>query len=82
MKLILNIILVLLLLVAFVPPFRRFMFHLLVGRQLIKQQKKAEEAFRKATTNKNRVNIDPNTRNEPGPRFNGGEYVDYEEIKD
>lgn len=82
MKLILNIILVLLLLIAFVPPFRRFMFHLLVGRQLIKQQKKAEDAFRKATTKNNRVHIDPNSKNTPNSSFNGGEYVDYEEIKD
>ncbi len=82
MKLILNIILILLLLTAFVPPFRRFMFHILVGRQLIKQQKKAEEAFRKTHANNNRVHVEHNTHNTGSSRFKGGEYVDYEEIKD
>lgn len=82
MKFILNTFLILLLLTAFVPPFRRFVFHLLVGRQLIKQQKKAEEAFRRATTkNSNQVNVEYPPQNNTS-RFKGGEYVDYEEIKD
>lgn len=82
MKLILNIILILLLLTAFVPPFRRFMFHLLVGRQLIKQQKKAEDAFRKSRTNNNHIRVDRTPQDNSDSRFKGGEYVDYEEIKD
>ncbi len=43
MKLVFNILFILLLLIAFVPFFRRFLFHLLVGRQLVKQQDQQQQ---------------------------------------
>ncbi|MCF0052800.1 DUF4834 family protein [Dyadobacter chenwenxiniae] len=82
MKLVFNIILIFLLLIAFVPFFRRFIFHLLVGRQLIKEQ----ERQYKAQQQRQRPNAGVKVDNTPpdvnqSSRFRGGEYVDYEEVK-
>jgi hypothetical protein len=81
MKLVFNIILIFLLLIAFVPFFRRFIFHLLVGRQLIKEQ---ERQFRAQQQRNNSPgvkvdNISPDQNS--SSRYRGGEYVDYEEVK-
>lgn len=85
MKLVFNILLVFLLLIAFVPFFRRFLFHLLVGRQLVKQQEKAYRAQQqqeRARTKPGGIRVDsaPSNANEAS-RFKGGDYVDYEEVK-
>ncbi|GGH43634.1 DUF4834 family protein [Dyadobacter endophyticus] len=85
MKLVFNILFIFLLLIAFVPFFRRFLFHLLVGRQLVKQQERAFRAQRqqeKARTKPGGVRVDstPSNANDSS-RFQGGEYVDYEEVK-
>ncbi|MCE6989431.1 DUF4834 family protein [Dyadobacter sp. CY323] len=84
MKLLFNILIIFLLLIAFVPYFRRFIFHLLVGRQLIKQQEKAYRAQQQAqqarTKGGVRVENVPPDANQ-STRFRGGEYVDYEEVK-
>jgi len=79
MKIVFNIFLILVLMIAFVPPFRRFLFHLLVGRQLMKEQRKYQNAGRPPQREGSiRVDADPN---KPDSRFKGGEYVDYEEVK-
>jgi hypothetical protein len=80
MHLVFKILLIFLLLTAFFPPFRRFLFHLLVGRQLIKEQKRANQASGRAQK-RGGVNVDfvPPTANESN--LKGGEYVDYEEVK-
>lgn len=85
MKLVFNILFIFLLLIAFVPFFRRFLFHLLVGRQLIKQQEKAYRAQQqqeRARTKSGGIRVDtaPPNGNESS-RFKGGDYVDYEEVK-
>jgi hypothetical protein len=85
MKLVFNIFLAFLFLLAFVPVFRRFIFHLLVGRQLIKQQEKAYRAQQQAERARTkpggvRVENSPSNASESS-RFRGGEYVDYEEVK-
>ncbi|WP_353718172.1 DUF4834 family protein [Dyadobacter sp. 676] len=85
MKLVFNILFIFLLLIAFVPFFRRFLFHLLVGRQLIKQQERAYRAQQqqeRARTKPGGIRVDstPPNGNESS-RFKGGEYVDYEEVK-
>ncbi len=80
MKLLLNIFLIFVFLIIFVPIFRRFLFHMLVGRQLVKEQKKANATYRK-NPGKGGINID----SQPGsssPSIKGGEYIDYEEVKD
>ncbi|SKB44973.1 DUF4834 domain-containing protein [Dyadobacter psychrophilus] len=82
MKLLFNIILIFLLLIAFVPFFRRFVFHLLVGRQLIKEQErqyKAQQQRQRANAGVKVDNVPPDPNQ--SSRFRGGEYVDYEEVK-
>ena len=85
MKWVFNILFVLVLLITFVPLFRRFLFHLLVGRQLVKQQERAFRAQRQqeqARTKPGGIRVDstPSNANDSS-RFKGGEYVDYEEVK-
>jgi len=82
MKLVFNILLIFMLLIAFVPFFRRFVFHLLVGRKLVKEQEKQYRAQQQRTKQPGvRVeNVPPNSNiNQSG--YTGGEYVDYEEVK-
>ncbi|MCF0040217.1 DUF4834 family protein [Dyadobacter fanqingshengii] len=82
MKLLFNIILIFLLLIAFVPFFRRFIFHLLVGRKLIKEQErqyKAQQQRQRANAGVKVDNVPPDANQ--SSRFGGGEYVDYEEVK-
>jgi hypothetical protein len=81
MKLLFNVLLIFMLLTAFVPPFRRLLFHLLVGRQLVKEQKKADQARQRAGRNSS-VHVDHVPPGAKDSRFKGGEYVDYEEVKD
>ena len=78
MKLLFNIILIFFFLIIFVPIFRRFLFHLLVGRQILKEQKRAYASQQKQNGNIN-VDITPNRNSS---NLKGGEYIDYEEIKD
>ena len=80
MKLLFNILLIFMLLIAFVPFFRRFVFHLLVGRKLVKEQERQYRAQqqRAKQTGVRVENIPPDNNQS---RFKGGEYVDYEEVK-
>jgi hypothetical protein len=85
MKLVFNIILIFLLLIAFVPFFRRFIFHLLVGRQLIKEQERQYKAQQQQQRQNAKAgvrvdNVPPNNSGQ-STKFRGGEYVDYEEVK-
>ncbi|GAA4448365.1 hypothetical protein GCM10023189_06100 [Nibrella saemangeumensis] len=67
------------LIIVFVPPVRRFVFYLLVGRQLVKEQKKQTTRSRPGQEGKTRVdNVPPNPNDS---KIQGGEYVDYEEVK-
>lgn len=80
MKLIFNILMIFLLLLAFVPFFRRFVFHLLVGRKLVKmQEKQYREQQQRSRQGGVRVDNVPPDVNQS--KFKGGEYVDYEEVK-
>jgi hypothetical protein len=75
----LKILFVLVLLIAFVPPVRRFVFYLLVGRQLVKEQRRQHQRTTPTREGETRVTSAPNR---PGDnRMKGGEYVDYEEVK-
>ena len=73
-------ILIITLIIMFVPPIRRFVFQLLVGRQLMKEQKRQAEAYRKRQEGEVRVENHP-TKGTNSPYQRGGEYVDYEEVK-
>lgn len=65
------------LIILFVPPVRRFVFYLLVGRKLVKEQKE-QRPNRSAREGETRVENRPT---KPDNRFKGGDYVDYEEVK-
>lgn len=70
-----KILFIVILLIAFVPPVRRFVFYLLVGRQLVKDQRReAPPRRREGETRVDHVPPRPNTTK-------GGEYVDFEEVK-
>lgn len=66
------------LIILFVPPVRRFVFYLLVGRQLVKQQKQQADRYSRTREGEVRVNNQPKKGDSA---FKGGEYVDYEEVK-
>ena len=67
------------LIILFVPPVRRFVFYLLVGRQLIKQQKQQGEG--RVRSREGEIRVDPRSAKDTNSRHKGGEYVDYEEVK-
>lgn len=75
----LKILLVFTLLIIFVPPVRRFVFYLLVGRQLIKEQRRTTERTPPVRDGETRVASKPTGKS--GSPLRGGEYVDYEEVK-
>ncbi|WP_149244508.1 DUF4834 domain-containing protein [Dyadobacter sp. 32] len=79
MKYLFNGLIILIMLIAFVPVFRRFVFHLLVGRQIVKEQKRQYQAQQQKAKSGIRVDHIPNDGN--GSKFKGGEYVDYEDVK-
>ena len=64
------------LIILFVPPVRRFVFYLLVGRQLIKQQKQPGGGRREGD-----VRVENRPPKDGNSRYKGGDYVDYEEVK-
>lgn len=66
------------LIILFVPPVRRFVFYLLVGRQLVKEQKRQGDV--RGSRREGDVRVE-NRSKENGSRFKGGDYVDYEEVK-
>lgn len=75
MPMLFKFLLIFILLLVFVPPVRRFMFYLLVGRQLVKEQRR--QAPPRQREGETRVDYVP-----PRPNGNkGGEYVDFEEVK-
>lgn len=72
----LKYLFILTLIILFVPPVRRFVFYLLVGRQLVKQQKQQTGNSRREGD----IQVE-NRQAKENQRFKGGEYVDYEEVK-
>ncbi|GAB4026854.1 DUF4834 domain-containing protein [Spirosoma gilvum] len=66
------------LIILFVPPVRRFVFYLLVGRQLVKEQKRQGDV--RGARREGDIRVD-NRPTENDSRFKGGDYVDYEEVK-
>ncbi|MBO0939997.1 DUF4834 domain-containing protein [Fibrella sp. HMF5335] len=75
---ILKALFIFVLLIAFVPPVRRFVFYLLVGRQLVKEQRRQHERTAPPREGETRVT---KPASKGGTTFKGGEYVDYEEVK-
>ena len=67
-----------LLVIAFVPPVRRFVFYLLVGRKLVKEQEKQSMQSRRKRGKDINVDYAPPKGDST---LKGGEDVDYEDIK-
>ncbi|GAB4014986.1 DUF4834 domain-containing protein [Spirosoma koreense] len=67
------------LIILFVPPVRRFVFYLLVGRQLVKEQKRQGDI--RGKRHEGEVRVDARPSKDDSSRYKGGEYVDYEEVK-
>lgn len=72
-------ILIITLIIMFVPPVRRFVFQLLVGRQLVKEQKRQAEAQR--GRQEGEIRVEKSSAKKTDSSYRGGEYVDYEEVK-
>ena len=68
------------LVILFVPPVRRFVFYLLVGRQLVKEQKRQSD-IRGNNRREGEIRVDPRPTKDDNSRYRGGDYVDYEEVK-
>lgn len=65
--------------ILFVPPVRRFVFYLLVGRQLVKEQKRQGDV--RGGRREGEIRVDNSQKKDGSYPFKGGEYVDYEEVK-
>ncbi|UBM58945.1 DUF4834 family protein [Marinilongibacter aquaticus] len=77
----LKIIVIVLLIIAFVPTVRRFLFWLVVGREMVKEQKKYNTDDAKNSRKKEgNINVDYVPKDQKGHDFKGGQYVDYEEV--
>jgi hypothetical protein len=81
-KVMLKFLLIFLLLLAFVPSLRRFLFWLVVGRQLVKEQKKHQKSTQTPPKREGDIRVDFIPKEDQKPKFRGGQYVDYEEVKD
>ena len=70
------------LIIVFVPQVRRFVFWLLIGRKIINSQKKAEAHFNSQHSKEGEIKVKYNPADARSKRDEGGEYIDYKEIKD
>jgi hypothetical protein len=81
----LKILFVIVLVITFVAPVRRFLFWLVVGRQLTKEQKRYNDNFKsppKSNKREGEINVDYVPQKDKKDNFKGGQYIDYEEVKD
>jgi hypothetical protein len=67
--------------IAFVPAIRNFLFNLLVGNQIAKQQKRQNDFMEKERGKEGDIKIKPTSSNSKNKSSEGGQYVDYEEVK-
>ena len=74
-------ILIIFLLIAFVPGIRSFLFNLLVGNQIAKQQKRYNDIMEKERGKEGEVKVKSTGTTTKKNDFEGGQYVDYEEVK-
>ncbi|WP_304234009.1 DUF4834 domain-containing protein [Jiulongibacter sediminis] len=77
-----KIIFIVFLVIAFVPPVRKFLFWLVVGRSMVNEQKKYNQQSQKQNRKDGDINVDYVPKNAKGHDYRGGEYVDYEEVED
>ncbi|MFT5884175.1 MAG: hypothetical protein ACI9IP_000630 [Arcticibacterium sp.] len=75
-----KIIFIAFLIIAFVPPVRRFLFWLIVGKQMVKEQKRANDTQERKGKREGEVNVDYVPNDKKGKGNDGGKYIDYEEV--
>jgi len=75
-----KFLIIFILLLAIVPAFRRFLFWLVVGRQMVNEQKKRQSTTQ--TRREGDIRVDYVPQDKDNPKFKGGQYVDYEEVKE
>ncbi|WP_394990970.1 DUF4834 domain-containing protein [Emticicia sp.] len=74
-------IILILLAIAFVPAIRNFLFNVLVGKQIAKQQKRHNDFMEKERGKEGDIKVKSNTTNSKNINPDSGQYVDYEEVK-
>ena len=74
-------ILIAFLLIAFVPAIRNFLFNLLVGNQIAKQQKRYNDIMEKERGKEGEIKVKTPKSNTKNNTSDSGQYVDYEEVK-
>ncbi|WP_435354516.1 DUF4834 domain-containing protein [Emticicia sp. SJ17W-69] len=74
-------IILILLAIAFVPAIRSFLFNLLVGNQIAKQQKRYNDFMEKERGKEGEIKVKTPNSNSKNKGSDGGQYVDYEEVK-
>jgi hypothetical protein len=67
--------------IAFVPAIRNFLFNLLVGNQIAKQQKRYNDFREKERGKEGEIKVKSTTPSNKNKTSDGGQYVDYEEVK-
>lgn len=77
-----KFLIIFILLLAIVPAFRRFLFWLVVGRQLMNEQKKRQAQTSSNPRPEGEIRVEYMPKDKENPKFKGGQYVDYEEVKD
>ena len=75
-----KFIFLILLLLVFVAPLRRFLFWLVVGRQIVKEQKKYQQPTAPVRP-EGEIKVDYKPNRNDRPKDTDGQYVDYEEVK-
>ena len=67
--------------IAFVPAIRNFLFNILVGNQIAKQQKRQNDFMEKERGKEGEIKVKSTNPNSKNKSSEGGQYVDYEEVK-
>lgn len=76
-------IFLIIIILVMIPQVRRFVFWLVVGKQMVKEQKRHNKQTEAKTYKKNgEINVDYVPKENGKNDFKGGQYVDYEEVKE
>ncbi|MCP9768517.1 DUF4834 domain-containing protein [Lacihabitans sp. LS3-19] len=75
-----KFVFLILLLLVFVAPLRRFLFWLVVGRQIVKEQKKYQTS-QEPSKREGEIKVDYVPNKDSNTKASGGQYIDYEEVK-
>ncbi|MFC3809726.1 DUF4834 domain-containing protein [Lacihabitans lacunae] len=73
-------IFLILILLIFVAPLRRFLFWLVVGRQIVNEKKKYE-SYTNSLKPEGEIKVDHIPNKNKGTSSSGGQYIDFEEVK-